>query len=212
MSINITQYFTIESYKESQDLNNYNIKINIYNSYFSPDIHPNKVQSMPKLSTKWRKLTNVIKTISVLNKYDVIPIAEVDIDENINDYKSRLFQHSPLRKKKAGDYKKTVERKKSRNLKSMNHDLMNNILNSFPLIQPMSPKKSSQLVVLKKTKEGLSAKSSPMKNNLKNEMMKFTDKNLSNFNIENSDSESQDLIQVEMNKISIIERIKDYIM
>lgn len=161
----------------------------------------------------------MIKTITYLNKYDVVPIKEIDIDENIKDYKSRLFQHSPLRKnKKAIDLKRKSHDKKNLTFKSANHDLVNSILQSLPVNKQSEKdlnidKDSSQIkLILKKNKVEISAKSSPMKNNFKTDVIKnHVNNSCSSLNYTDNE-ESQDDIQVEMNKISIIERIKNYIL
>jgi len=169
---------------------NVKIKINVFNQYLSPE------KENKKYSKNWIKLKNLVKTVSKFYKYDIIPIKEIDIDHNLKDYKERLFNYSPLKKnsKIKQERKSNSNLMKRINLKILSDDYYQSLqkYNNFDF-------QNNLIIPFKK-------QSSP--NKIKNILQTINNKN----NLNLIDESDADNITIEMNKINIIERIKNYII
>lgn len=81
--------------------NNFNLNINLFNEkpprkigvkeVFESEMTLNTIikenNPKPPLSKKWTKLKNLIKTVIILCKYEIVTLKEPEIDNIINDYK-----------------------------------------------------------------------------------------------------------------------------
>lgn len=225
----------------NNDNSNFNIKINIFNSYNDKlkkaptaiNLNQKKFISQEKLknlenhsvilpetvkidsqnfslSKRWRRLTNVIKTVSFLHKYDAVPLKEIDIDHNLNDYKDRLLPNSPLRQRKL------TKQEHIKNQEKMKYKTPQKLISSnFTLNKYTHNKNFSNLMEEIIENSEIPSKREHSSPNKSNKYMKSS-KNKNSI-IEEKDSyfkqeeESEDEVLVEMNKISLIERIKIYI-
>lgn len=190
--------------------NNYNIKINIFSNH-KFKFESSKLSTSPKekasnkrfssmigssrKSKRWKMLSNLIKTLSVLQKYEAVAINVRDLDSNLKDYKQRLLPHSPL--KIARDNKrKNTQHPCGSVLEKNKEALPRRKANSHQKLVKINS--NNQIEPADASKEELSSK---------NQIS--VDYNISSII---SQSVEEDVVEIEMNKINNIERIKNYIL
>lgn len=182
-------------------------------------------------SKRWKKLTNVIKAVKFLHRYDAVSIKEIDIEHNLKDYRERLLPNSPLKRAKTKNMKQP---RKYSEFQAVKGDLAS----GFDSIK-LNDRGASTIVVNKRqlnllddsnilpSEKFIRRKVDPrsvLSDNLKSitpcykhpsSGLKLNVDIKNNQSLESSyfdNSQSIDDVQVEMNKISIIERIKNYIL
>ena len=117
-----------------------------------------------KPSKRWRKLTNLIRTINYLNRHEAVPIQEIDIENNLQDYKIRLFPNSPIRTKNIKSAKKRRKQNNAKNNCNIIEYYRNSrksSINSFDKNNSNQTKKNKLKPILK------NFKISPLKANVK---------------------------------------------
>lgn len=160
-----------------------------------------------RMSNRWKKLKNVIKTINFLHQYEAVSLKEVDIERNLRDYRERLFPHSPLIKlpnKQKLLKPKNISKETKKNSDNYLGKLMKRssslkINNQFGHEAHQSELLSGHPIKCLPGRK-ICAESLNMRNESSIQSSYF------------DDSDYLDEVQVEMNKISLIEQIKNYVL
>lgn len=179
--------------------------------------------SIPELSKRWTKISNLIKAVKFLHMYDTVSIKENgDIEHNLEDYRNRLLTNSPIKRCKT---KNKQHIKMNTNFKTketiipqfslaeLNFRTLSNtnlLTDRCNLLDASVPIKKRTVSQVEKQKVLNSEK---MKLDLAHVHSLNRNEDSSYSAVSNkSSSEQIDEVHVEMNKISVIERIKDYIL
>lgn len=231
ININIFSNTNIVTNKVDKDtLNDTLLTTNTLN--IKPKMTTNSNEDTNPLSRRWKKLTNVIKAVKFLHRYDAVSIKEIDIEHNLNDYKERLLPNSPLLKRaKTRNLKQQQQPRKYTDFQAVKGDLAtafekikinergtsNAVFNKcqLNLLDDSTILPSEKFIKRRPEPRNVMSDNLTMITPCKKQNSPGTKINDQIELIESSyfeNSESIDDVQVEMNKISIIERIKNYIL